>query len=164
VSYTSGLDVAARGSLLLNHKIFMSVGHDEYWSASQRANVQAASPPVSIWRSSAGTRCSGRPGGRPASPSRAHGRTRGSARQPMAASRRTTLTGQLFDVNAGTTDIQVPAQDSRLRFWRNTAVASLQAGQSIRLRHRGRRRAGTRHVRRRLARRNMGCRRIRGML
>ena len=42
VSYTSGLDTATRGSLLLNHKVFMSVGHDEYWSGSQRANVQAA--------------------------------------------------------------------------------------------------------------------------
>ena len=26
-----------RGSLLLNHKVFMSSGHDEYWSAAQRA-------------------------------------------------------------------------------------------------------------------------------
>ena len=31
-----------RGSLLLNHKIFMSSGHDEYWSGDQRANVEAA--------------------------------------------------------------------------------------------------------------------------
>src|SRR2546430_7358430 len=29
-------------ALLRNHKVFMSVGHDEYWSAQQRANVQAA--------------------------------------------------------------------------------------------------------------------------
>ena len=39
VSYTSEYEVANNGALLKNHKIFMSSGHDEYWSASQRANV-----------------------------------------------------------------------------------------------------------------------------
>ena len=29
-------------SLLKNHKVFLSVGHDEYWSGAQRANVEAA--------------------------------------------------------------------------------------------------------------------------
>jgi len=42
VSYESGIDTARFGSLLLNHKTFLSVGHDEYWSAEQRANVEAA--------------------------------------------------------------------------------------------------------------------------
>ncbi len=44
VSYTSGIDVgtAAGGALLTNHKAFLSVGHDEYWSGPQRANVEAA--------------------------------------------------------------------------------------------------------------------------
>ncbi len=44
VSYTTSTDVDADtgGTLLKNHKVFMSVGHDEYWSANQRANVQAA--------------------------------------------------------------------------------------------------------------------------
>ncbi len=44
VSYTSGVDVgtAAGGTLLKNHKVFLSVGHDEYWSGPQRANVEAA--------------------------------------------------------------------------------------------------------------------------
>src|SRR6266536_4818759 len=41
-SYTSGADVDSRGSLLLNHKVYLSVGHDEYWSGNQRANVEAA--------------------------------------------------------------------------------------------------------------------------
>ena len=35
------------------------------------------------------------------------------------------LTGQLFDVNSGSTDITVPGQYSKLRFWRDTRVASL---------------------------------------
>ena len=43
VSYTSGYDVARPGgSLLLNHKMFISSAHDEYWSGDQRANVLAA--------------------------------------------------------------------------------------------------------------------------
>ena len=43
------------------------------------------------------------------------------------------LTGQLFVVNSGTTDITVPSQYSKLRFWRNTRVASLASGQSTTL-------------------------------
>ena len=42
VSYMSGVDVDRFGSLLLNHKLYLDVGHDEYWSGQQRANVQAA--------------------------------------------------------------------------------------------------------------------------
>src|SRR6185503_1577232 len=42
VSYFTGVDTDRNGALLLNHKIFLSVGHDEYWSGPQRANVEAA--------------------------------------------------------------------------------------------------------------------------
>jgi hypothetical protein len=42
VSYFTGVDAARNGSLILNHKIYMSVGHDEYWSGPQRTNVEAA--------------------------------------------------------------------------------------------------------------------------
>ena len=42
VSYLSGSDVDSRGALLLNHKTFVSSGHDEYWSANQRTNVEFA--------------------------------------------------------------------------------------------------------------------------
>ena len=42
VSYISGVDTARSGSELLDHKLFLSQGHDEYWSADQRANVEAA--------------------------------------------------------------------------------------------------------------------------
>ena len=42
VSYTTGIDTDRSGSELLEHKVFMSVGHDEYWSGQQRANVEAA--------------------------------------------------------------------------------------------------------------------------
>lgn len=42
VSYLAGVDSDRYGSLLQNHKVFLSVGHDEYWSGAQRANVEAA--------------------------------------------------------------------------------------------------------------------------
>ena len=42
VSYTTGVDTARRGAELLEHRVFLSVGHDEYWSGDQRANVEAA--------------------------------------------------------------------------------------------------------------------------
>ena len=42
VSYFTGVDAARNGSLILNHKVYLSVGHDEYWSGPHRANVEAA--------------------------------------------------------------------------------------------------------------------------
>ena len=42
VSYTTGVDSDRRGNLITNHKTFLSVGHDEYWSGGQRTNVEAA--------------------------------------------------------------------------------------------------------------------------
>src|SRR6185503_6637871 len=45
VSYISGIDTDRSGATILNatkHKAFLSVGHDEYWSGTQRANVEAA--------------------------------------------------------------------------------------------------------------------------
>ncbi|HLZ38372.1 MAG TPA: N,N-dimethylformamidase beta subunit family domain-containing protein [Mycobacteriales bacterium] len=41
-TYTTGIDSDRRGALIKNHKVFVSVGHDEYWSGAQRANVEAA--------------------------------------------------------------------------------------------------------------------------
>jgi hypothetical protein len=42
VSYTTDLDSDRRGALIKQHKVFLTAGHDEYWSGGQRANVQAA--------------------------------------------------------------------------------------------------------------------------
>lgn len=39
VAYCTDLDTARRGNLILNHKTFLSVGHDEYWSWEMRQNV-----------------------------------------------------------------------------------------------------------------------------
>jgi len=42
VSYFTDMDTDRYGAELLEHKVFLSVGHDEYWSAGQRAAVEAA--------------------------------------------------------------------------------------------------------------------------
>ncbi|WP_328911703.1 MULTISPECIES: DUF4082 domain-containing protein [unclassified Streptomyces] len=39
VSYLSGVDVSTRPADLVNHKMFMSSGHDEYWTQDQFTNV-----------------------------------------------------------------------------------------------------------------------------
>jgi hypothetical protein len=42
VTYFTGIDAARSGSLILNHKIYMDTGHDEYVSGPQRTNIEAA--------------------------------------------------------------------------------------------------------------------------
>ncbi len=42
VSYTTCVDTDRRGNLIQQHGVFLSVGHDEYWSGPQRAHVTAA--------------------------------------------------------------------------------------------------------------------------
>ena len=42
VSYITGVDVARYGSLITQHKLYLSVGHDEYWSKDKRNSITAA--------------------------------------------------------------------------------------------------------------------------
>ena len=42
VSYSTDVDTDRRGSELLEHSIFVSIGHDEYWSRGAREAVEAA--------------------------------------------------------------------------------------------------------------------------
>ncbi|HEX6900080.1 MAG TPA: VCBS repeat-containing protein [Thermoanaerobaculia bacterium] len=42
VTYFTGVDSDRYGDLIKNHKVFLSVGHDEYWSRTQRDKVEAA--------------------------------------------------------------------------------------------------------------------------
>jgi hypothetical protein len=42
VSYATNVDVDRDGSFLQSHKVFLSVGHDEYWSWNMRDHVEAA--------------------------------------------------------------------------------------------------------------------------
>ena len=82
VSYITGVDTdnATRGALIKNHKLFISSGHDEYWSGPQRANIEAARNAASrsTWRSSAATSCTG---------ARASRTARSRARRPRPTAR-----------------------------------------------------------------------------
>ncbi len=42
VSYVTNVDVHSNPNLLSQHKAFLSVGHDEYWSLEERNNVELA--------------------------------------------------------------------------------------------------------------------------
>lgn len=159
VSYIAGPDTDRRGHLLTNHKTFLSVGHDEYWSGRQRANVEAArdagvnlmflSGNEMYWRvrwenSIDGSQTSYRTltsyketwerGKVDPSPE-----WTGTFRDPRYASQangagipENAVTGTLFKANRveGTPAITVDAREGRLRLWRNTDLASLPDGQS----------------------------------
>ena len=161
VSYMSGLDTATRGGLLLNHKVFLSSAHDEYWTGQQRTNVEAArdagvnlaffSGNEVFWKTRLESSIDTSNAANrtlvtykethydapvdPQDPTTWTGTWMDPRFSPPADGGRPQngLTGQLFDVNSGTTDITVPAQYAKLRFWRNTRVASLTAGQSTTL-------------------------------
>jgi hypothetical protein len=108
VSYFTGMDTDRRGAELLEHRAFLSVGHDEYWSAGQRSNVEAAraagvnlaffSGNEIFWKtrwepSIDGWSPTKRPTPTPKQIRRRHGRARGAIRgsvpRRMAASQRT---------------------------------------------------------------------------
>ncbi|MGZ3598564.1 MAG: N,N-dimethylformamidase beta subunit family domain-containing protein, partial [Ktedonobacterales bacterium] len=42
VTYTTDVDTDQRPSLLLNHRLVIAAGHDEYWSAAMRHNIVSA--------------------------------------------------------------------------------------------------------------------------
>jgi len=157
VSYMAGVDTARNGALIKNHKVFMSVGHDEYWSGDQRANVEAARAAgvnlafffgnESFWKTrwekdSAGANyrtlvCYKETHANavidPADPPTWTGTWRDTRFSPPADGGRPEngMTGTLFMVNGDQSrsdSIKVPASFKNLRFWRNTSVARLAAG------------------------------------
>jgi hypothetical protein len=154
VSYETGVDTDRYGSLIKQHKVFMSTGHDEYWSGQQRANVESARDAgVNLaffsgnevfwktrWSSDHRTmfcyKTTHDPvGSRDPQP----GVWTGSWRDPAAdgveggVHPENELTGQYFTVNGGTKAIEVPGTYRNQPFWRNTAVASLPANGSLSL-------------------------------
>ena len=156
LSYFTGVDTARRGAELLEHKVFLSVGHDEYWAGVQRANVEAARAAgvnlaffsgnevfwktrweASIDRSNTSFRTlvtyKETHADAKIDPSPEWtGTWRDPRFSPPADGGRpeNALTGTIFTVNdPGTFAMQVPAEDGRMRFWRNTSLATLPLGQ-----------------------------------
>src|ERR1700733_14587722 len=42
VTYFTHVDGVRNSNLILNHKVYLSVGHDEYWTGPLRTNIEAA--------------------------------------------------------------------------------------------------------------------------
>ncbi|WP_247776480.1 DUF4082 domain-containing protein [Bradyrhizobium sp. CW1] len=156
VSYISGIDAATNGSLLLNHKVFMDAGHDEYWTEAQRANVEAAAHAgVNLafltgneifWKTRLAPSIdgSGTANRTLISYKDTHanalidptGKATGNYSDPRFGPPLPSneLTGTLFAVNAFRYDtITIPYSMTQLRFWRNTAVAQTSPGQTASL-------------------------------
>jgi hypothetical protein len=161
VSYTSEANVDQNGALLKNHKLFISSGHDEYWSEGQRANVESAlSAGVNLaffsgnemfWKTRWGPSTEGtntpyrtltsykethfNAPVDPQDPPTWTGSWRDPRFSPPANGGRpeNALTGQFFLVNSGTSDITVPSQYGKERLWKNTAASTLKSGQSLTL-------------------------------
>ncbi len=156
VSYSTGVDTDERGAELLDHKVFLSVGHDEYWSGQQRANVEAArdagvnlaffSGNEVFWKTRWEDSIDGSGGDHRTLVcfKETHANEKidpeasvwtGSWADPRfsppadGGRPQNQLTGTLFAVNTGTARIEVPAADGKLRLWRGTSVASLEPGE-----------------------------------
>ncbi|HLI55406.1 MAG TPA: N,N-dimethylformamidase beta subunit family domain-containing protein, partial [Actinomycetota bacterium] len=155
VTYVAGSDIddqsQSTGSLLLNHKVLMSVGHDEYWSGNQYANVVYArdrgvnlaffSGNEVFWKTEFID------GGRvlvcykethfnaptgPLDPPTWTGAWADPRFSPPAdgGQAQNALTGQYSAVDCCTGQIQVPWPYADLRLWRNTAIAAMTPGQA----------------------------------
>ncbi|WP_245474523.1 N,N-dimethylformamidase beta subunit family domain-containing protein, partial [Bradyrhizobium sp. Leo121] len=159
VSYISGMDTATNGALLLNHKVFMDAGHDEYWTDSQVANVQAAAnagvnltflsgneifwqtqftPSIDSSKTANRTLVTYKDSHfeQLINPS---GQGTGTFEAPTnwggAAMPSNALTGTVFSVDESGSlgTIKIPYSMTQLRFWRNTSVAATTPGQTASL-------------------------------
>jgi hypothetical protein len=160
VSYFSGVDTDRFGDTLVNHDVFLSVGHDEYWSAAQRENVEAArdagvnlqflSGNEVYWKTryEASTTAGGDSYRTLVSYKETWSNDKidpspewtGTWRDPRFAPTErgggrpeNELTGTLFQSNYSDLPVTVSAEEGRYRLWRNTSLASLPAGSRIAL-------------------------------
>ena len=152
VSYSSGVDTSRRGAELLEHQVFLSVGHDEYWSGAQRANVEAArdagvdlaffSGNEVFWKTRWENSIDG--SGTSHRTLVSYKETHADAKidpltnvwtgtwrdprfSPPADGGRPEngLTGTMFAINCCAINMVVGQADGQMRFWRNTRVANL---------------------------------------
>ena len=157
VSYISGIDAATNAGLLLNTKAYIDVGHDEYWSQSQFANVKAAadagvnlaflSGNQSYWDTALApsfdsSHTANRTvveykdiwSGTQLDPNGTSNGGAGLFRDPVygPGTPENSLSGTIFTVDGMVgrplDNISIPAAMSQLRFWRNTSIASGNGG------------------------------------
>jgi hypothetical protein len=160
-TYVAQADLDQNPALLQNHKLFLSSGHDEYWSGAERSAVESArdagvnlaffSGNEMFWKTRWTTSIdsSNTPFRTlvsykethfdspvdPEDPTTWTGSWVDPRWSPPADGGRppNALTGQFFLVNSGTADIEVPAAYAKLRFWRGTQVAGLTGTQTLTL-------------------------------
>lgn len=157
VSYFTGLDGDRRGEEISKHRAFLSVGHDEYWSAGQRRNVETARDAGVNLAFFSGNEAYWKTRWEPAIDGSddvyrtlvTYKETHAGAKidpladvwtgtwrdsrvfNPEGPQPENALTGTIFMVDAWRNDpLLVPAEYAGLRFWRNTAVAELQPGET----------------------------------
>ncbi len=141
MSYSTGVDSDRRGAEIIEHKVFLSVGHDEYWSGQstrQRGGGSRGWHPSRVFQRR--MRFSGRRDGKTAfrrlrtpyrtlvtykethanakiDPTAKSGLARGvtsvSARQPTAGDPENALTGTIFTVNCCATGLPLRISESR---------------------------------------------------
>ena len=158
VSYVSQIDAAQPGaaSMIEQHKLLMNTGHSEYWDAGDMSNITSArnagvnlaffTGNTAWWKTRWANSQYGNEPYRtlitykesldstqsdPADPPTWTGAWRDPRFSPPAdAQPENALTGQLWEVNCCSYADTVPSAYSKLRLWRNTAVASLPSGQT----------------------------------
>jgi Bacterial Ig domain len=156
VSYFSSLDTDRRGASLRNHKVFMTAGHDAFWTPGQRQHIEAArdagvhmaflSGTTGMWRarwepSNDGTKT---PARTLVSYKETHAEGKldsikedwtGAWRDsrpfnPIGPKPENAIVGTLHVVGGLRNDpLIVPAEFASRRFWRNTSVAALKGGE-----------------------------------
>lgn len=161
ISYTTDIDTDRRGNLIRNHKVFLSVGHDEYWSKGMRDNVTAARDAgINLaffggnevyWKTrwendndgvsyrtlvcyKEGMLGENQCDGKCDPTQEWTGLWRSGCDYPggNGCKPENALSGQIsWDGTEGT--IQVPSEFKNLRFWRNTSIANLSDGTSTSL-------------------------------
>ncbi|MGB3376349.1 MAG: N,N-dimethylformamidase beta subunit family domain-containing protein, partial [Microbacterium sp.] len=157
MTYIAGVDTDRRGEELLNHNVFLSVGHDEYWSGAQRANMEAARDAGVNMQFLSGNEGYWRTRYEPsvddsATPYRtlvSYKETwsnakidpstewTGTWRDPRFADAaegghlpENALTGTIYMVNDIAAPVTVTSDEGKLRLWRNTGLDEIPAGRS----------------------------------
>jgi hypothetical protein len=156
MTYSSGVDTHRRAaSAIQQHNVFISSGHDEYWSGTQRANVEAARDAgVNLaffsgnevfwktrWENSIDSSATSHRtlvsyketlANNTIDPSSEWTGTWRDPRfgntSPNGANPENALTGTIFTANCcAALSLRVPEADGKMRLWRNTSVASQQS-------------------------------------
>jgi WD40 repeat protein len=157
ISYFTSVDADFRGSELLEHRVILSVGHDEYWSGAERANVEAArnagvnlaffSANEVFWKTrwEPSIDGSGNANRTLVSYKETHANAKidplpnvwtGTWRDPRfsppadGGRPENQLTGTIYTVNCcqNALSITVPEAYSKIRFWRDTSIATMAPG------------------------------------